>query len=241
MFFDRNPLWTLFSDKWRVRQYVAERVGTDCLIPLLWHGTDPEDIPFDLLPSRFVIKATHGCQYNIIVQDKGQLNRAETIAQLRKWLKVNYGTDVYLGAQWGYKNVKPSIIIEEFIGSNGLIPWDYKILCFSGRVHFIKVHIDRYGHQSTIVMDRDFHPVDLQIGPLPPHADLERPKNHQELVRVAEVLAEGLDFIRVDLYAVEGRIYFGELTCYPGGGCSRFPKREDDFALSERWLISTKM
>jgi hypothetical protein len=84
MFFDRNPRWTRFSDKWRVRRYVAERAGADCLIPLLWHGEKPEEIPFDALPRRFVIKATHGCGYNIFVQDKRQMDRAGIILQLNK-------------------------------------------------------------------------------------------------------------------------------------------------------------
>ena len=237
MLFDRNPLWTLLSDKWAVRQYVAERAGTECLIPVLWHGINPEDIPFDNLPNRFVIKATHGCGYNIIIPDKGQVNRTEIVFRLRQWIKENYGTDVFPGIQWGYKNIKPAIIVEQFLGSNGIVPWDYKIYCFAGRVHFVEVHLDRFVQHATAAMDRNFDPVNTLFGEVGQHAPVGRPENHQELIRVAEALAEGLDFIRVDLYAVKGHIYFGELTCYHGGGCQPCATRQTDFSLGRLWEL----
>ena len=133
MLHERDPLFTLISDKFRVRDYVASKVGSDCLIPLLWQGDNPEDIPYDELPMKFVIKANHGCGYVIIVNDKMKLDQANVRRQLNKWLSTNFGQDTYLGIAWGYKNVKPTIIIESFIEENGKAPVDYKISCFSGR------------------------------------------------------------------------------------------------------------
>lgn len=238
MLFDRHPRYTLFSDKWRVRGYVADRVGEHYLIPMLWQGSNPEDIPFDLLPSRFVIKATHGCEYNILVRDKSKLDRATAILQLKQWLKEDYGSGVYLGVQWGYRNVVPSIIVEEFLGSGERVPWDYKIYCFSGRVLFVEIHMDRFENHVARLLDRDFNPVELRVSSIAYQGSVPRLENHEELIRVAEVLAEGLDFMRVDLYAVDGRVYFGEMTCYQGGGCIRFGTREGDFWLGQKWQLA---
>jgi hypothetical protein len=238
MLFNRDPRLTLFSDKWRVREYVADRVGEQYLIPLLWQGTDPEKIPFDALPSRFVIKATHGCGYNIIVRDKSQLDRVGSILQLKYWLLEDYGSGIYLGVQWGYRNVKPSIIVEEFLGSSDRVPWDYKIYCFSGRVHFVEIHMDRFENHIARMLDRDFNPVELRVSSIAFQGKVPLPENREELIRVAEALAEGLDFMRVDLYAVDGRVYFGEMTCYQGGGCNRFGTREWDFWLGRKWQLA---
>ncbi len=240
MLFDRNPRLTLFSDKWRVREYVAERVGEQYLIPLLWQGTNPEDIPFDALPSRFVIKATHGSRYNILVQDKSKLNRTSVIIQLKQWLKEDYGSGVYLGVQWGYRNIKPAIIVEEFLGTGMSVPWDYKIHCFSGRAHFFNIHMDRFENHVATLLDRDFNPVVPQISPNCIQATVARPENHEELIRVAEALAEGLDYMRVDFYVVDGHVYFGEMTCYDGGGCDRLT-REGDFWLGQKWHLANAM
>ncbi len=237
MLYDRDPRWTLFSDKWRVRRYVAEKAGPACLVPLLWQGTRPEDIPFSDLPSRFVIKATHGCGYNILVEDKDRIDRPGVVRQLSEWLEVNYATDVFPCVQWGYKHIEPSIIVEEYLGAPGHVPWDYKIYCFAGRVHFVEVHLDRFGSHSTVTMDRDFELVDIKFSTLPGGSEPVRPENRQELIRVAEALSEGLDFMRVDLYGVGGRVYFGELTCYHGGGIVSTRRREDDFRIGQLWRM----
>jgi hypothetical protein len=241
MLFDRDPRLTLFSDKLRVREYVSQRAGERYLIPLLWQGTNPEQIPFDVLPSRFVIKATHGCGYNILVRDKSKLEQASTILQFKKWLREDYGSGVYVGVQWGYRNIVPSIVVEEFLGSVGSTPWDYKIYCFSGRALFVEIHMDRFGNHVARMLDRDFNPVDLCVSSIAFQGTVPTPENKEELIQVAEALAEGLDFMRVDLYAIDGRVYFGEMTCYQGGGCNRFGDREGDFWLGQKWQLANAM
>ena len=149
MLHERDPLFTLISDKLRVRDYIAEKVGNEYLVPLLWTGENPEEIPFDELPMKYVIKTNHGCGYNIIVKDKTQLNQAEVKLTLKKWMSENFGQDTFLGIAWGYNNIKPAIIIESFMEENGKAPVDYKCWCFSGRIEFISLHFDRFDTHST--------------------------------------------------------------------------------------------
>ena len=133
MLFDRNPRLTMLSDKWRVRDYVAGRVGNEYLIPLLWNGDKPEQIPFNDLPLKFVIKTNHGCGYNLMVTDKTQLDLTKTRRQLRKWLRENFCQDKFLGMEWGYRNIRPTIIVESLLDDQGKTPLDYKFFCYSGR------------------------------------------------------------------------------------------------------------
>jgi hypothetical protein len=235
MLFDRNPRWTVLSDKLSVREYVAEKVGKEYLIPLLWAGNRPEEIPFDELPSKFMIKANHGCGYNIIVKDKDQIDKKMIILKLKQWLNENFCMDKYLGTAWAYKNIKPAIIVESFLDNNGDIPTDYKFFCFLGRAEFLQMNFDRFGDPYEKTFDRYFHPLDLWQGTKQYPGKVECPDNYEEMIRVSESLAIDFDFIRVDLYNVNSRIYFGELTCYPGGGNVHWVPSEYDFLLGKKW------
>ncbi len=235
MLFDRAPQWTLLSDKLRVRDYVASKVGIEYLVPLLWQGNNPAEIPFEKLPLKFVIKATHGCAYNIIVADKAQINPRKIRVQMAQWLSQNYCKDTYVGLEWGYKNIKPCIIIESFIEENGKPPVDYKFWCFSGRVEYLSLHFDRFEKHATRSFDRDFEPSEFGFELAPYIGKCPRPSNYQEMLQVAESLAGEFDFMRVDLYNVGSKIYFGELTVYPGGGFARFLPPRMDFVLGGKW------
>lgn len=235
MLFDRDLLWTTLSDKLLVRDYVAQKVGSEYLIPLLWSGDKPDEIPFGELPLKFVVKANHGCYYNIIVKDKTQLDQTKARRQLRQWLGENFGQDRVLGTAWAYKNIKPAIIVESFLDNNGSVLLDYKFFCYSGRAEFLQINFDRFGDPYEKFFDRNFNPLDLWQGTKQYPAKVMRPDNYEDMVRVAESLAGNLDFIRVDLYNVGGRIYFGELTCYPGGGSIPFIPRKYDYLFGEKW------
>lgn len=237
MLFDRDPRWIIFSDKLRVREYIAKAVGHDHLIPLLWSGKNPEKIPFKELPQKFVIKANHGCGYNIIVNDKGQLDENKIRMQLSEWLKQNYCRDLFLGVEWGYKNIKPSIIVETFLEDNCAIPIDYKFFCYSGRVEFVQLDFDRFTDHSEKFFDRDFNPLDNQLGIdiKQYRGNIVRPNNYEEMVQVAESLTDKINFIRVDLYSVGNKIYVGELTCFPGAGSSKFIPNKNDYLFGEKW------
>ena len=240
MIFDRNPLWTMFSDKLRVRDYVAGKIGDEYLIPLLWSGDDPEDIPFDELPSKFVMKANHGCDYNIIVTDRDRIDRKRERRKLARWLGENFCQDYMVGAGWGYKNIRPTIIVESFLEDRGQVPVDYKFYCFSGRVEYMKIDFARLVDHAETFFDRDLNVLDLfERGLRRLDEEIERPENYELMVQLAERLAENLDFIRVDLYNLQGHIYFGELTCYPGGGVVRLCPSSYERVIGEKWRTAS--
>ncbi len=237
MLHERNPLLTLISDKFRVRDYVAQKVGNNYLIPLLWYGSNPEKIPFQELPQKFVIKTNHGCGYNIIVSDKKNLDRRAINTKLNKWLNENYCQDQNLGLEWGYKNIKPIIIIESFIGNEDKPPIDYKFYCFAGHVEIVTVHFDRFEEHKAKAFDRNFKPYKFLSDFEQYGGHFERPDNFVSMLAVAESLAVDFDFIRVDLYSQENNIYFGELTPYPAGisNFRGFDMRCIDDILGKKW------
>jgi TupA-like ATPgrasp len=236
MLHDRDPQLTLVNDKLRVRDYTAAKVGSKYLIPLLWHGNNPEEIPFDELPLKFVIKTNHGCGYIIIVKDKTQLDQNKARQQLKKWLGENHCQDIYLGTEWGYKNIKPCIIIETFIEENGKAPVDYKFYCFSGRIEFLTLHFDRFEEHKTRSFDRNFEPNEFRYDFEQWGGECQRPPNFETMVQLVESLAEGFDFMRVDLYSIENMVYFSELTPYPGGVSTKFLPASYDYVLGKKWL-----
>ena len=237
MLHERDPLFTLISDKFSVQDYVANRVGKEVLIPLLWSGENPDKIPFDELPLKFVIRANHGCGYNIIVKDKAQLDRKKANRQLKKWLGENFGQDKFLGTEWGYKNVRPTIIIESFMEQNGKAPMDYKFYCFCGSVEVLTLHFDRFEGHKTRAFNRNFDPYEFRYDFDQWNGECRRPPNFEAMVQLAESLAEGFDFMRVDLYRLDNKIYFGELTPYPAGVSSfrGFDIKSMDCVLGEKW------
>ena len=237
MLHERDPLLTLISDKFRVRDYVASRIGADHLIPLLWHGEKPEEIPFDELPEQFVIKTNHGCGYNIIVTDKENIDRMQIINQLEKWLSENFCQDKYIGIGWGYKNIAPHILVELFIGEKDKPPIDFKFYCFSGQVEIATLHFDRYENHSAKAFHRDFSPFIFRPDFKQHSGEIKKPHNFEKMVSLTEALAVDFDFMRIDLYKQGDNIYFGEMTPYPAGvsGFRGFDIYKLDNVLGEKW------
>lgn len=237
MLHDRDPRLPILCDKLKVRDFVAQKVGQDILVPLLWYGERPENIPLNDLPSKFVIKTNHGAGYYIIVKDSKDLNFKTTKIKLNQWLRENYCEDRYIGIEWGYKNIHPTILIEPLLEENGDLPIDYKFYCFLGRVEFLIMHFERLKGQRTILLDRDFQsPKFAAQTPTPRWTGIvSRPPNFDSMVHVAESLAKDFDFIRVDLYNIHGKIFFGELTPYPGGVGVKILPDEEDFVYGGKW------
>ena len=191
------------------------------LVPLLWEGKNPDDIPWDSLPDRFVIKVTHGSGFNIICKDKAAFDREDAKRKLRTWLRAKF---IKCYGEWFYGVEPPRIIIEEFLDcGTGEVPEDYKIMCFSGKPHYINVDTDRYsGHKRNLYnVDWRFreevtqeYTQDKPITPPPQEIS-------DQLLHYAEVLSAGFPHVRVDLYIVKGKIYFGEMTFTNGAGFDR--------------------
>lgn len=235
MLHDRNPRLTTINDKLQMREYVSGKVGEKYLVPILWQGKNPEEIPFDELPEKFVIKTNHGSAYVILVEDKMQLDQKRIRQKLKKWLDENFCQETALGIAWGYKHINPTIFIEEFIGENGKVPVDYKFYCFCGQVEVVTIHFDRFIEHKTKTFDRNFEPREFSYDFKQWGGEFQRPASWYAMVRLAESLAEGFDFIRVDLYTSENRIFFGELTPYPGGIATKFLPASEDHLLGRKW------
>jgi hypothetical protein len=226
----QDPIYTRLTDKYTAREYVSSKVGEQYLVKLLWHGKDPSAIPFDTLPSEYVIKTNHASGQVILV--KGYTDRAHVISKLSRWLKTNY----YWGSpEYQYYHIKPQVLIEEYLGNkDGIGPFDYRFWCFGGIPEIIQV--DNHAHDINPFFDVEWNLLDLHYREGAPRPLIEKPKNFERMLFVAAQLSTGFDFVRVDLYNVEGKIYFGELTFTPAGSL-KFQPAVWDTKLGEKWKI----
>lgn len=226
LLFDRRRILTDLQDKFAVRHYVTERIGEHVLPTLYWVTKNPVDIPFDDLPDKFVVKATHGCGWNYLVPDKASLNRQDLVDKCAAWLSWNYYYRTR-GREWAYKDIEPRIIVEEFISDDtGLAPRNYKIYVFYGQVHMIRVITKKFVPGPTRLPALDLRDdcyapswdlLDIKTQFKPIGRPVPRPPHLAEMIRCAEMLGDGLDFVRTDFYDGQ-KMYFGEMAVYPGGG-----------------------
>ncbi|MBN1332813.1 MAG: hypothetical protein JW971_03530 [Synergistales bacterium] len=237
--YDRNPLFSILADKYKARGYIRKTIGNeraeDILVPLYHVTSDPETLPFDTLPSEYMVKANHGCGWILPVEDGDELDREKVIKKARKWLRTVFGVNLL---EWAYSGITPLIMVEKLLKENGKIPRDYKFFVFSGKVAFFLVIQDRFTNPSVLFFDRNMDPLNVRTnwakGP-----EILKPPGFEEMVCLAEELARGLDFLRVDLYNLNGKIYFGEFTVYPGSATSRYPF-EFDLEMGRKWDLPYK-
>ena len=231
--FDRRPLLSQLTDKYSVRHYVAQRVGPDILPKLHCVSVDPAAIPFADLPARFVVKATHGSGWVRVVLDKTTLDVGELVSTCNRWLAMNYYS---LLRERQYRRIAPRIIVEEFIDDGtGSAPVDYKFWTFHGKVHLIQIDGMRFIDHRCAFYDRHWRDTGTRFQIPPFDGPVQRPENLDLMVQTAEKLAADLDFVRVDLYDIGSRIYFGEMTFTPGAGLARIEPRTMDEHLGELW------
>ena len=236
MLYDRRPLLTLIADKVKVRDYVAERVGAQFLPKVYGIFESVDEIDWQQLPESFVIKANHGCEMNVFVPDKAKANTAEIALQLRVWLGRNF---YYHLREWCYLDIRPMVLIEELLRdehSDHLIDW--KFFVFDGRCKCVRVCLGPSEDRRQNYYDRDLRRMNVRMGHVPNSPnDPIMPTNIETMFSVAETLGRGLDFVRVDLYNVKGRIVVGELTNYPGAGLRQFIPAEFDALLGREWQV----
>jgi hypothetical protein len=229
---DRRPMLTLFSDKLRVRDYVR-KVAPSLLIPTLyWWSDRAEALPFDALPSAFVLKANHGSGWNLIVEDKREVERSDLVKLGRRWLKSDF---TIVGREWAYRDIRRALFAEELLESHGeATPPDYKLFAFGGRVRLIQVDRDRFTRHTQVLYDERWRRVDGTVAAAPGEP-IDKPKSLPLMIEAAEALSASVDFLRVDLYDIHGRVYFGELTSSPNKGLSPFRPPSLDGLLGS-WL-----
>lgn len=234
----RDPLMINCSDKYEVRNYVASKGLEEILVPLYGVYDSANDINFDVLPNKFVLKTNNGSHTNIICEDKSKLNYEETKKKLDEWLTTWNGK---MGREWAYHGVKPKIICEEFLEkdkNNDLV--DYKFFCFDGKPFSIYVIVERFIKSGLKlgIFDTEFRKIPYfrkDIAKL--NEAIDPPKNYYDMVKIAEKLSEDFPHVRVDLYNVEGKIYFGELTFYTAGGYQKYDHDEFDYILGEKFTL----
>jgi len=230
---DRRPLLTLFSDKLRVRDYVR-RVAPGLALPTLyWWSSRADSLPFDSLPHEFVLKANHGSGWNYIVESKPDRRRADLVRLARRWLKSDF---TIVGREWAYRNIRRAVYAEQLLrGRDGAVPPDYKLFVFGGKLRLIQVDRDRFTRHTQVLYDSDWRYIEGTVAALqgPP---MERPPSLSLMIESVEALSAKLDFVRIDLYEIDGRVYFGELTSSPNKGLSPFRPRSLDRLLGE-WLV----
>ena len=233
--YDRQPEHTDMVDKYNVRKFIAQTIGEEYLIPNYGVWDKFDDIPFDSLPDQFVLKCTHDSASRVLCKDKKNFNIEKARKHFNKCLSRNY---FWRSRQWAYKNIKPRIIAEEFMkdkSSDDLM--DYKIFCFDGEPKVIQVDFDRFtSHKVNFYSTEwEFLPVKIQKYANDPAAAIKKPDCLEQLLFLARKLSSGKIHMRVDLYVINEKIYFGELTFYPDGGFGSFDKPEWDIMFGN-WL-----
>lgn len=243
--YNYKPEYTCIVDKLAVKDYVADCIGKEYIIPTLEIWDRVDDIDWDALPDQFVLKTTHGGGGGgvVVCPDKSRFNKEEAIEKLSVSMRTNAGKTY---REKPYLNVPRKILAETYIKPEASADdcqstdlYDYKFFCFNGEVNFFKVDFGRFIEHHANYYDIDGNMLNFgeaDFSPLPNYA-LELPENLKEMIKLAEQLSKGEPFLRVDLYNVRGKIYFGELTLYPASGFGKWTPDETDFKIGDMLVL----
>ena len=234
----RSPLMKQCSDKFKVREYIKSKGLEKILNKLYGVYNSVEEIPFDDLPQKCVIKTSNGSSTNLFYESNSDFNVKKEKKQLNQWMKQK----LYLsGREWCYKNSKPTIIIENFLENNddsfnGIS--DYKILCFNGEAKYVVFDIDRFTDHKRNIYDSNWNYLDISTDYPNFGNSVPKPEKLSEMIEIANKLSSDFPFVRVDLYLVDSKIIFGELTFYPWSGYVGFDPDSFDFQLGNFFKLS---
>ena len=232
---ERNDLYTIMSDKYLSKEYIASIIGKEYVVPLLGVWDKAEEIDFDKLPKQFVLKTNHDCGGLVICKDKDNFNKKKAIKELNNHLSKDY----YLsGREWPYKNIKRKVFAEKYLEDNLTKELrDYKFFCFNGKVKCFKIDFDRFKYHRANYYDPLGKIISCGEVICPPDfkKNIEMPINLDLMIKLSEKLSANTLFLRVDFYEVDGKIYFGELTFFPASGFGKFIDEKWDYIFGE-WL-----
>lgn len=231
---DHNPLYTKLVDKYEVKQYVSDVIGSQYVIPTLGVWDSFDEIRFDDMPNQFVLKCTHDSEGLIIVKEKGLLDWNFARSKLNKALNQNF---YYIGREWPYKNVKPRIIAEKYMEDDvdGELR-DYKFFCFDGEPKALFIATERASNDVKFdYYDLNFNHLEIKQKYKNSSKCIRKPSNFNNMIEFSRMLSNKMPHVRVDFYEVNGKLYFGELTFYHFSGFMPFePKEWDD--IFGQWL-----
>lgn len=236
--YHRDPLMVQCSDKYMVREYIASKGLEEILVPLYGVYDRAEDINFNDLPGKFVLKTNNGSHTNIICEDKSKLDIEITKKTLNEWINA---WDGKMGREWAYHDIKPKIICEKFLEkdeSGDLV--DYKFFCFNGEPFSLYVIVERFLADGIKlgIFDTKFNQLPYKRADIRKvTSNISKPKNFDKMVRIAEILSKDFPHVRVDLYNIDGEIYFGELTFYTAGGYQKYGPDDFDFIMGKEFIL----
>lgn len=238
--YDNPDIKSTLSDKFAVREWVKQKIGGEYLIPLIGVWNTPDEIDYGQLPDRFVLKTNNGTGTNFIIENKNNMNIHVMNARLHRWITVE--KHYLTGLELHYSKIRPCILAEKYIEHKGTDLQDYKFLCFDGSVYYCWVDVGRYHNHKRNIYDLEWN---LQPWNQYTYGNsdevIEKPENFEEMIRIAECLSQGFTHVRVDLYNVKGKIYFGEMTFTNGSGFEVIEPDEYDFALGRLWHLPMDM
>lgn len=230
---EKNPLMTKCCDKYAVREYVESKGCKEILNELIWEGFRPEDIPFDSLPKKCVIKVTHGSTFNIICTDTSKLDREEVIKKCNKWLKAKF-LEAY--GEWFYGVEKPRVIVEKYLDDSTGRLRDYKVYCFNGVPRYIGVDSGdgKKGTHYKDIYDTNWNLMKGYEMAYPTSGvALEKPEALDDLLRYASILSSDFLHARTDFYIVDGKVIFGEITFSNSAGFGRVEPKEFSIKMGD--------
>lgn len=229
----RKEEYTNLVDKYRVKQYITKLIGEEYVIPTLGVWKNVDDIDFKSLPEKFVLKCNNDSGGIVICKNKKDFDEVKAKSFLKERLKNN---EYWYGREWPYKNVKPCIIAEKYMeDSISKDLKDYKFFCFNGSMEFFDIDIDRFIEHRSNYYDRNgnFLPFGKTYCPPDYTKKIEMPKNLDKMIELAETISHNTVLSRIDFYEIDGQVYFGEITFYPGSGFSPFTDEKWDYKLGD--------
>lgn len=230
----REPICSIMVDKYEAKKYVSELVGEDYIIPTYGVYDSFDEINFSELPNQFVIKCTHDSGGLVICRDKEKFEINSAKRKINRCLKRNY---YWHGREWVYKEIKPRIIVEKYMEDRDARElMDYKFYCFDGKPEFLYIShgLENHATASISFFNLSFHEMpfyrsDYKRFDIPP----EKPAKFEDMVQIAAQLSKGFPFLRVDLYQINGQVYFSELTFVPCGGFMPIKPETADIELGK--------
>lgn len=230
-----NPIMPVCVDKYRVREYLHSKGLDDIAVKLYGVYDSVEQIEWNVLPEKFIIKTTNGSGTNIICKDSSKLDRQKVSKKLHRFFQQSSAS---AGREWPYAQVRPKIIVEELLENTNVVEHgisDYKFLCFDGKPQYIIYDIDRFVAHKRNVYTIDWKNLHIVTDCPCIEREIAPPENLEEMLEISKTLSADFPTVRVDLYLVNGRIYFGELTFYPWSGYVQFKPDSFDFELGMKF------
>jgi len=236
LFYQKQVLRKL-TDKLEVRKFIKEKIGENYLIPLIGIYNSFDEIQLASLPDQFVMKTNHGSGCVIICNNKNQLDWKLAEKKFHNWMNINY---YWIHREFSYKDISPKIFLEKYLHNDLLfVPKDFKFSCFNGEPKIIEIYSDRFINLTSAYFDLDWNRLSFRKSKSTTEYPIEKPKQLDEMISIARTLSAGFPFVRVDLYLLDEKIYFGEMTFYPGAGFTKFYPDEWDTIVGSWFDVSS--